>query len=45
VKVLPEEQAMAFHRTMVQILFLSAMAQRDIQPTIAFSDHASEVAG
>jgi hypothetical protein len=32
-KVLPEEQAMAFHRTTAQLLFLSARARRDIQPT------------
>jgi len=36
VKVLPEEQAMAFHRTMAQLLFLSARAQWDIQPATAF---------
>jgi hypothetical protein len=35
-KVLPEEQVMAFHRTMAQLLFLSARAQRDIQPATAF---------
>jgi hypothetical protein len=35
-KVLPEEQAMTFHRVMAQLLFLSARAWRDIQPTTAF---------
>ena len=35
-KVLPEEQAMAFHHTMAQILFLSTRAWRDIQPATAF---------
>ena len=36
VKVLPEDQAMAFHRTMAQLLFLSARVRRDIQPATAF---------
>jgi len=35
-KVLPEKQAMAFHRSTAQLLFLSARARRDIQPTTAF---------
>jgi hypothetical protein len=35
-KVLPEEQAIAFHRTTAQLLFLSARARRDIQPTTPF---------
>ena len=35
-KVLPEEQAMAFHRTTAQLLFLSARARQDIQPATAF---------
>jgi hypothetical protein len=35
-KPLPEEQAMAFHHTTVQLLFLSARARRNIQPTTAF---------
>jgi hypothetical protein len=35
-KVLPKEQAMAFHCTTAQLLFLSARAQRDIQPATAF---------
>jgi len=35
-KVLPEEQAMAFHRTTAQLLFLSVRARRDIQPATAF---------
>ncbi len=35
-KALPEEQAMAFHRTMAQLLFLSVRVRRDIQPTTAF---------
>ena len=35
-KGLPEEQTMAFHRTTAQLLFLSARARRDIQPTTAF---------
>ncbi len=34
--MLPEEQAMAFHRTTAQLLFLSARARRDIQPATAF---------
>jgi len=36
VKVLPEEQAMAFHRTTAQLLFLSTRARQDIQPATAF---------
>jgi hypothetical protein len=36
VKVLLEEQAMAFHHTTAQRLFLSARARRDIQPATAF---------
>ncbi len=35
-KVLPEEQAMAFHRTTAQLLFMGARARRDIQPATAF---------
>jgi hypothetical protein len=35
-KALPEEQVMAFHRVMAQLLFLSTRAWRDIQPTPAF---------
>jgi hypothetical protein len=35
-KALPEEQAMAIHRTTAQLLFLSVRAQRDIQPATAF---------
>jgi len=35
-KVLPEEQAMAFHRMTAQLLFLSTRARWDIQPTTAF---------
>jgi hypothetical protein len=35
-KPLPEEQAMAFHHTTAQLLFLSARARRDIQPATAF---------
>ena len=31
-KMLPEEQAMAFHRTTAQLLFLSARAHQEIQP-------------
>ena len=34
-KLLPEEQAMAFHHTAAQLLFLSARARRDIQPATA----------
>jgi hypothetical protein len=34
-KLLPEEQARAFHHTVAQILYLSRV-QRDIQTTIAF---------
>jgi hypothetical protein len=33
---LPEEQAWAFHHTVAQLLFLSARACCDIQPTTAF---------
>ena len=35
-RLLPEEQAMAFHHATAQLLFLSARARRDIQPAIAF---------
>jgi hypothetical protein len=35
-KVFPEKQAMAFHRTTVQLLFLSARVRRDIRPATAF---------
>jgi hypothetical protein len=35
-KALPEEQTMAFHCKMAQLLFLSARAWRDIQPATAF---------
>ncbi len=36
-KPLPEEeQAMAFHHTTAQLLFLSARARHDIQPTTIF---------
>jgi hypothetical protein len=35
-KVLPEEQAMAFHPAMAQLQFLSARAHQDIQPATAF---------
>ncbi len=35
-KMLPEEQAMAFHCVTTQLLFLSARAGRDIQPATAF---------
>ncbi len=35
-KALPEEQAMVFHCGMAQLLFLSARARRDVQPTTAF---------
>ena len=35
-KVLPEEQAMVFHRATTQLLFLSVRAWRDIQPATAF---------
>ena len=34
-KILPEEQARAFHHTAAQLLFLSR-ARRDIQTTVAF---------
>ena len=37
-KPLPEEQAMAFHHTIAQLLFLSARARHDIQPTTTFHD-------
>ena len=36
VRYLPEEQAQQFHRTVVQLLFLSARARRDIQTAVAF---------
>jgi hypothetical protein len=35
-KALPEEQVMAFHRAMAQLLFLSTRVRWDIQPTTAF---------
>ena len=35
-KVLPEEQAVQFHHTVAQLLFLSARARRDIQTAVAF---------
>ncbi|KAL3810038.1 hypothetical protein ACHAXA_000207 [Cyclostephanos tholiformis] len=35
-KLLPEEQAMAFHHATAQLLFLSNRARRDIQPATAF---------
>ena len=35
-KLLPEEQARAFHHATAQVLFLSARARRDIQPCTAF---------
>ena len=35
-KVLPEEQAMVFHRATAQLLFLSARVRKDIQPAIVF---------
>ena len=35
-KVLPEEQAVNFHHTVAQLLFLSARARRDIQTAVAF---------
>ena len=33
---LPEDQAQKFHRTVAQLLFLSARARRDIQTAVAF---------
>lgn len=35
-KLLPEEQAQHFHRTVAQLLFLSCRARRDIQTAVAF---------
>jgi hypothetical protein len=35
-KMLPEEQAMAFHRATAKHWFLSARARQDIQPATAF---------
>ncbi len=35
-KALPEEQVMAIHRAMAQLLFLSGRARQDIQPATAF---------
>jgi hypothetical protein len=35
-KLLPEEQADAFHTTVAQLLFLPARARRDIQTAVAF---------
>ena len=35
-KALPKEQAMAFHHTTAQLLFLSTRAGRDTQPVTAF---------
>jgi len=40
--VLAEEQAMAFHCTTAQLLFLSARVQWDIQPTTAFLEVAGQ---
>ena len=36
VKLLPKEQALSFHDTVAQLLFLSAQARRDIQLPVAF---------
>ena len=33
---LPKEQAILFHHTVAQLLFVSAPARRDIQPMVAF---------
>ena len=35
-KLLPEEQATPFHHTIMQLLFVSTRAHRDIQTSIAF---------
>ena len=35
-RFLPEEQAVAFHHTVAQLLFASARARRDIQTAVAF---------
>jgi hypothetical protein len=35
-KLLPEEQAMAFHHVKAQLLFLSVSVWQDIQPVTAF---------
>ena len=35
-KLLPEEQAIAFHHTMAQLLFLSIRVRRDIQTAVSF---------
>eukprot|EP00957_Ditylum_brightwellii_P183562 13982156-Ditylum_brightwellii.AAC.1 len=35
-KLLPEEQALAFHHTAAQLLFLSARARPDIQTLVSF---------
>ena len=35
-KYLPEEKAVAFHRTTAQLLFLSSRARRDIQKSVSF---------
>jgi hypothetical protein len=35
-KLLPEEQARVFHHAVVQLLFLSGRAHRDMQPAVAF---------
>ncbi len=42
-KPLLEEQAMAFHHTTVQLLFLSMRPRRNIQPATAFSHHTKEI--
>ncbi len=35
-KLLPEDQALIFHHTVAQLLFLSARTRRDIQTPVAF---------
>ena len=35
-KPLPEEQALSFHRTVAQVLYLAARSRHDIQPVTAF---------
>ena len=35
-KYLPEENAIAFHHTTAQLLFLSSQARRDIQTAVSF---------
>jgi hypothetical protein len=39
---LMEEQALAFHCTVAQLLFMATQARQDIQTAVAFFDNESE---